>query len=236
MALFLNGGGCGKKTTKIYELFKQIINTSKPLLYIPFAMENERYPSCLEWITEELKEFLFPKIDMVISAKEICTKNLKDYAAIFIGGGNTYKLLKELKESEAFSKIQEYLDNGGHIFGGSAGAILFGVSIDSCKHADPNDVNITDTVAFNMIFGCYLGAHYTNDNPEKTKKAEENYKELSYNATVIALPEECTLFINNDVVSVIGTKNYYLFKKGKIIKKESNQTYTIPEFKKLIKM
>lgn len=231
MALFLNGGGSGDKTKEVYKLLKETIDTTKPLLYIPFAMQNERYPSCFTWISEELVQFNFPRIDMVKSANEITKKNLNDYSAIFIGGGNTYKLLKELKDSSAYNQIEDYVQNGGNIFGGSAGAILFGISIDSC--GDPNEVNLQDSKTFNMAFGCYLGAHYTNKNPERTLKAELRYKELSYKATVIALPEECTLYINNKV-SVIGSKDYYLFKKGEIISKTSNEMYSPSDFEKII--
>lgn len=134
MTLFLNGGGSGEQTTSIYEVFKRNIDTSKPLLYIPFAMPNEKYSGCFEWISEELAQINFPKIDMVISAEEITKRNLS------------------------------------------------------------------------------------------------NYKELSYKATVIALPEECTLVITNNRVSVIGTKDYYLFKKGERIKQISNNLYTTSEF------
>lgn len=91
-------------------------------------------------------------------------------------------------------------------------------------------MNLHDTSGFDMVFGCYLGAHYPNKNPEQTLQAERNYKELSYKATVIALPEECTLVITNNRVSVIGTKDYYLFKKGERIKQISNNLYTTSEF------
>ena len=41
-------------------------------------------------------------------------KDLNNYACIYIGGGNTYKLLSLLKSSGAFEKIRNYLisDNG----------------------------------------------------------------------------------------------------------------------------
>ena len=39
----------------------------------------------------------------------ILDKNLFDYSAIFIGGGNTFKLLKGIKDSCAFDKIKEEL-------------------------------------------------------------------------------------------------------------------------------
>ena len=97
MKLFLNGGGCGQQTTLALQKFGDTIDRAKPLLYIPLAMERERYPDCYEWIQGELREVKVPSIEMVTSADEIVRKELDDYCAIFIGGGNTFKLLYELK-------------------------------------------------------------------------------------------------------------------------------------------
>ena len=219
MTLFLNGGGCGAQVKESYALLKQKVDTNKPLLYVPLAMEKEKYSSCLEWILGELADFHFPKIDMITSPEELCTKNLADYAALFIGGGNTYKLLAELKSCDAFSKINAFLEQGGIVFGGSAGAVLFGKTIDSCRHADSNKVGLKEVTGFNQVFGAYIGAHYPNDNPIKTAEATANFTQLSDQAPVIALPEEDTLVIDKENAKVIGNKPYHIFKKGIAFKK-----------------
>ena len=234
MTLFLNGGGCGEQVKESYQLFKEKVDTNKALLYIPLAMEKEKYPSCLEWISGELKDFHFPKIDMITSATELCTKNLDDYAALFIGGGNTYKLLSELKSCNAFSKINAFLEKGGIVFGGSAGAILFGKTIDSCRHADSNKVGLKKVTGFNQVFGAYIGAHYPNDNPIKTAEATANFTKVSFDAPVIALPEEDTLIIDKNTVKVVGPKPYHIFKKGSAQQMEPNQIYFTQEFRKFI--
>lgn len=46
---------------------------------------------------------------MVSSAKELTAKKMMDYSVIYIGGGNTFKLLFDLKSSGAFHKIKEYI-------------------------------------------------------------------------------------------------------------------------------
>ena len=235
MTLFLNGGGCGEQVKESYALLKRKVDTDKPLLYIPLAMEKEKYPSCLEWISGELKDFHFPKIEMITSATELCTKNLDDYAALFIGGGNTYKLLAELKSCNAFSKINAFLEQGGIVFGGSAGAILFGKTIDSCRHADPNKVGLKEVAGFNKVFGAYIGAHYPNDNPIKTAEATANFSNLSFDTPVIALPEEDTLVMNQNTVQIVGPKPYHLFKDGSVHQLEPNQIYFVSTFRDLIK-
>ncbi len=234
MVLFLNGGGSAQQITDTYKIFKQCIDTQKPLLYIPLAMTADRYPSCWEWVSKEFSSFEFPQIDMVTSMMEVAEKNLHDYCAVFIGGGNTYKLLKELKESSVFEQLKTYLNNGGVVLGGSAGAIVFGKTIDSCN--DEKRVDLKDKTAFNMALGVFLGAHYTNRDKERTERAYANYVARSFDAAVIALPEECTLYIDEKCVCVIGCKPYYLFKNGLVIIQESNVKYTHEEFKALTKL
>ena len=60
MTLFLNGGGSGERINKSYRLFKEKADTSKPLLFIPFARGKEEYPDSLKWITKEVAECNFP--------------------------------------------------------------------------------------------------------------------------------------------------------------------------------
>lgn len=151
MKLFLNGGGCGQQTAPALQKFSDTIDRAKPLLYIPLAMERERYPGCYEWIQGELREVKVPSIEMVTSADEIVRKELDEYCAIFIGGGNTFKLLYELKKSGAFDKIKRFIERDGVVFGGSAGAIIFGQSLESCMQADKNEVGLRD-IGGGMMF------------------------------------------------------------------------------------
>lgn len=169
MRLLLCGGGCGEQTVLANQRFGEMIDSTKPLLYIPLAMQKENYPGCLEWIKGELADINISSIEMATTATELAHKNLLDYCAIFIGGGNTYKLLAELKASGSFETIKEYIKNEGVVFGGSAGAIIFGEDIDTCKYADRNDVNLGDTKGFDVLNGISFLCHYTNESEAKTQ-------------------------------------------------------------------
>ena len=218
MKLLLCGGGCGEQTIEANKKFNEIIDHTKPLLYVPLAMDENKHPydECLEWITGELSNVDIPNIEMVRTFDELASKNYYNYCAIFIGGGNTFKLLKGLKDSGAFLKIRDYIEHDGIIYGGSAGAIIFGYDINSCLVMDSNDVNLEDTKGFNVIDGKSIFAHYTN---EKTPDVHEKYKQylISYSSNkeeVVALPEEDTIFVNNGVIEFIGLRPYYEFFNG----------------------
>ena len=144
MKVFLNGGGDGVKTIDALKKFNEVIDHSKPILYIPLAMESDKYDDCYSWIQGELKDVSVPYIDMVRSSDELVLKDFNNYCALFIGGGNTFKLLYELKKSGAFKMISDYLNSDGIVFGGSAGAIIFGYSLWSCMLDDFNDDFLSD--------------------------------------------------------------------------------------------
>lgn len=225
--LFLCGGGFGKQMEDTYPVFNAVIDHTKPLLYIPLAMPEETHTldECYGWIQNELKEggVDVPSVEMVRSYEEILTKEFSDYCALFIGGGNTFSLLKGLKDSGAFAKIKEYLQGDGVVFGSSAGEIIFGKDIMTAITEDPNDVGLQDTEGFDVLSGIALDAHYTN------AKTEENHERVTAFLTnysiekgkVIALPEEDTLFIDGDAFQVIGSRPYYVFENGVRLEKRA---------------
>ena len=228
MRLLLCGGGSKEKTKLVNEIFNELIDHSKPLLYIPLAMDStdNKYESCYTWINEEMQSINLIGIEMVTSFEELKNKDFNSYCAIFIGGGNTFKLLKGLKDHDIYKKIEDYVLNNGILYGGSAGAVIFGKNINSILSTDDNYVNLKDTTGYNLLEGKSLFCHYTNKRSKLTE--EENAIRHKYitdtlinytreNEEVIALPEEDTLYINGDMIKVIGTKNYYIFKNGEII-------------------
>jgi dipeptidase E len=219
MKVFLCGGGADIQTIEANKRLNEVIDHFKPCLYIPLAMEQEMYDGCYKWIKGELKGVDIPRIEMIRSADELSTKNLNDYSVIFIGGGNTFKLLKDLKVCGFFEKMKEYLYSGGVAFGGSAGAVIFGKDLEACGLDDANEVNLCDTNGFDVLNGISILCHYTNRTAEKDEQSKQFLLELSKHKKVVALPEDVTLFVNDDCIEVIGDRPYYFFENGVIIKK-----------------
>lgn len=59
---------------------------------------------------------------------------------MFIGGGNTFKLLHEIQQSNFDVQIHFYLEMDGVLYGGSVGAVLCGKTIETAIYADENHV------------------------------------------------------------------------------------------------
>lgn len=208
MRLYLCGGGCGEQIHSAFLDFAENIDKEKPILYIPLAMDNSKYDGCYKWFKEELKTVDLSNFEMVQSSYELSKKDLSQYSAIFIGGGNTYKLLSELKEYKNFEKFKNY---DGVIFGGSAGAIIFGKNIDSCKLEDSNNIGLKDTSGFNYLNNYSILCHLNEEHFEKNK---DYLKEYAKNNKVIYLPEEDVILITSDNVSLFGKKEFVIFKDG----------------------
>ena len=228
MKLILNGGGIGESSKLARELLNSLIDHNKKILYIPFAWPDSTYNGCLEFMTNELSDVNNAGIDMVKSADELIKLDFNDYACIYIGGGNTYKLLNDLKISKAYDKIRNYLINdNGIVYGGSAGAIIFGKDLDSCNTEDKNEVGLIDNNGFNMINGYSLLCHYTNRDLKQTELSRKYLMELSKTKPIYAIPEEDTIFINDSEIKFIGNKPYYEFINGIEIKKEIEKVKTL---------
>lgn len=222
MKVFLCGGGADVQTVEANKRLNNVIDHSKPCLYIPLAMEADMYDSCYKWIQGELSSVDIPAIDMVRSAGELAEKDFADYSFLFIGGGNTFKLLRDIKVSGAFEKMREYLEQGGVAFGGSAGAIIFGRDLEACVLDDSNDVKLADIDGYDVLEGISVLCHFGNRTAEKDEASRQFLLELSLRRKAVALPEEVTLFVNDDQVEVIGDRPFYLFENGVMVEKKGN--------------
>lgn len=212
MKLFLSGGGSGEQSIELDRKFADAVDKTKPILYIPIAIDKEThpYPDCLKWLTNALKPLGITKIELW-TEKEIREKperELQRFSGVFIGGGNTFYLLNELRESGFIPKLQNLIKNNIPICGGSAGAIIFAKTISTALSADANNVKLTDFKALNLLSGYSLWVHYEPSMESQVREYQEKYK-----LKIAALPENCGLYVDDKDIQVIGPGSAYLFGK-----------------------
>lgn len=225
MKLLLNGGGSTKELELTMNKLNEIMNHDKPILYVPLAMDEIDYPydGCYEWFQKQITNVDVCGVDMPRTFEEFANFNFDNYSAIFIGGGNTYKLLKGIKENGIFEKIEEYLSKDGIVIGCSAGAVLFSKDINIIAKMDKNEVELKDTNGFDYLNGVSVFPHYTNTKSSLTDEENEirtsEFTKAIINFSneigdVIAIPEEDTIYVNDNEIQIIGTRPYYKFKNG----------------------
>jgi len=218
MRLILNGGGSDEQVKESYEIFAREVKDGK-VLYIPLAWPYGNMEECINWFRSQMLPFGITDIEQVLNPNEITKEKLASVSGVFIGGGNTYQLLKGLKETPAYQNLKEYIENNGLIMGGSAGALIFSECIDTCLKDelvikscnDENKVGLKDTKGFNCINGYSILPHY--------KKLPEQYldiqkrvdKLLKRGYKLVCLPEETSLWINDNQMQIVGQKPAEIF-------------------------
>jgi dipeptidase E len=79
---------------------------------------------------------------------------------IAIPGGNTFNLAHMLRADGLFPLLSSFLERGGGVYGGSAGAVLMGADIGIASIADSNDVGLEETSGLDLVGGLDVLPHY----------------------------------------------------------------------------
>ncbi|TMU87587.1 peptidase E [Bacillus sp. BHET2] len=206
--LFLSGGGDRDQSIEIDKQFAAEVNKGKPILYVPVAMDQEHisYEACYEWIKDVFSPFGIKDISMWTELSGKTIEDLLEYSAVYIGGGNTFRLMNDLLRSNFYSLVKMYMNEGGIVYGGSAGAIIMGTSILTCTHMDVNLVRLESYCGLSMVYDYSIWCHYEEGNDSMIHTFIENNRR-----PVIALPEETGVKVKNGMIVVSGKKGAYVF-------------------------
>ena len=107
-------------------------------------------------------------------------KNL-NIDSIYIGGGNTFSMLKILKDTKFDKEIIKYVKNGVTYIGGSAGAHIVTKNIKHVLPFDNNSVGLKDYNGLGLFDGI-LFCHYTDD---RKKYVDDCKKRNKYNVSIL---------------------------------------------------
>ncbi len=203
--IFLAGGGDAKDSFYLDHRFSTELDPKKPLLYIPNAMEENKYDSALRWFVDTFRQFNIPKVQMEIDLRR-CIRNYRDPSGIYIGGGNTTRLLREIRNSGFDSYLTKLVSMGVPIYGGSAGAIILGETILTAPESQALD-KISAT-GLNLLHGFSVYCHYD---------GEENLGQLckKLKIKIIAIPERSGVYLSDNNIEIIGSEPIAIFNERK---------------------
>ncbi len=204
--LVLSWWGGHLDSKKIDDIYKGMLK-EKRILYIPRAMYPEKYDSCYEWIQN-----IFPENEgyevHIVSEKEFESNKsyINEYDGMYIGWGNTYRLLKLIQDTNFSDIIQGFLENDKPIYGWSAWAIIMGKEIHTAADMNAVKLSLEETMGFNMCKWYSLVCHCDDKESNEIIDYVQHYQ-----IPVIALPEWTWLIYNNDIYSIQWEKSAYLF-------------------------
>ena len=226
MKVALGGGGGASDSRLLDEVFATWIGSQGKLLYLPCALRGIRpFQSCLEWITATFAPLKITQITMWTDLSEHRASELDQFDAVYIGGGNTFVLLAELRKSGFENHLTEYVRRGKAIYGGSAGAAVLGRDIRTVSYLDRNEVGLVEKKGLDLAMGHAIWVHYQ---PQDDNLIDAYVRQ--YQQSVIALSECSGIVIEQGVMRGVGFEPAFRFNaQGKSeVATESNARSFLP--------
>jgi len=143
-------------------------------------------------------------------------KAIEQTEAIFIGGGNTFQLLKALQDLDLIEAIQRRVKAGVLYIGSSAGSNVAAPTIKTTK-----DMPIVQLRSFDALglVQFQINLHYLDANPTSEHMGETREERilqfLEENDTpVVGLREGAWLLVEGDSVMLKGSTGARIFRRG----------------------
>lgn len=200
--LILSGGGDIEETTAVDSFYFSLLPKQPKILYIPIAWKSGDYTSCREWFGRLVRKYGIPHFDMWSDLEDKSFNDVEQFDSIYIGGGNTFKLLHQLRSTGFIDVLRSFIHSGKPVYGGSAGAIILGSDIQTAGwgvDADTNDVGLADFTGLDEVYGNAVQCHYFADQHEQITQWV-----ASAHTPVIALSESSGIYVTDSGITRLG--------------------------------
>ncbi len=164
------------------------------------------FQSCWECITVTFATLNVTNITMWTELSEHQASEIDEFDAVYIGGGNTFTLLAELRKSGFENHLREYVRRGKAIYGSSAGAAVLGRDIRTVNYIDRNKVGLVKTKGLDLAEGHAIWVHYQ---PQDDSLIDAYVRQ--YQQPVIALSERSGIVIEQNDMRTVGFEPAYRF-------------------------
>ena len=191
---------------------RSFLGAVKRVLFVPFALhDRDGYTATAQKRFEKMGY----ELSSVHNASDP-RQAVNDTEAVFIGGGNTFRLLKALYDFDLLDPIRERVAAGMPYIGSSAGSNVAGPTIKTT-----NDMPIVEPPSFNALglVPFQLNPHYLDPDPDSKHMGETREERLRQfleeNDTPVAgLREGAMLRIENNEIILRGSTGARIFRRG----------------------
>ena len=209
MPFYITGGGDQSCYHAMDKDFMENIPNNSKILAIPLAVDPEEYDEVMERAEECFNNKKVSEIILCSDPAELEESDIEDYAAIFIEGGNTFQLVKTVRQSPIFNLLENFLENDGIIYADSAGAIILGSSVKTAflgETPDEDHERIQDLRGLGLIDNWSIHCHFELEESDDINDLlyEEGYP-------IICLPETTAVKIMDNDLTVFGTGDVDIF-------------------------
>ncbi len=189
---------------------------SQPLkaLFIPYAAVTFSFDNYEEKVSERFREIGHDIISIHRFNDPVSA--VKDASVIVVGGGNTWKLLKMIRENKLIDIVREKVFSGTPYIGWSAGS---NVACPTIRTTNDMPVVEPDSFeAFNLI-PFQINPHFVDSNPaghagETREQRIEEFVEINPDIFVAGLREGTMLLRESNKIILRGPKKLRVFRRG----------------------
>ena len=194
--------------TEIRDFLREL----KRVLFVPYALhDRDTYTST----ARERFEKMGYGLDSIHTEPDAKTA-VNNAEAIFVGGGNTFRLLKSLYDADVLELVRQRVNEGMPYIGASAGSNVAAPTIKTT-----NDMPIVEPPSFNALHlvPFQINPHYLDPDPGSKhmgETREERIRQfLEENETpVVGLREGAMLLIENESILLKGSKGARIFRRN----------------------
>lgn len=183
-------------------------------LFLPWAAVTFSYDEYEGKVSERFRELGHDIISIHRFPDPV--KALNEAEALVVGGGNTWKLLKMIRDNGLIGIVNRKVSEGTPYIGWSAGS---NVACPTIKTTNDMPVTEPDSFkAFNLV-PFQINPHFTDAIPqgfagETREQRIEEFIEENPGVYVVGLREGTMLWRENEKLQLFGPKNVRVFRKG----------------------
>ena len=219
MPIYLTGGGDQEEFSQLDRLFIEELPSGAKIGLLAQACDDAN---------EALDRIEYYFADKKISSIELVTDvrvDLSQYSALIIEGGNTFNLIKAVRESALFNSLKSFANSGKPIYADSAGAIILGSDVHTAflgDDGDEDELKLQDYRGLDIISPFCVHAHATSDELE-----ELNDLLYQIGSPILAMAEECGIRISDNEIKVFGSHELWIidFEGRKSIAPQSSNEF-----------
>ena len=191
---------------------RSFLGDAKRVLFVPYALlDRDKYATNAR---QRFEKMGYELASVHTAENPVAAINETD--AVFIGGGNTFRLLKALYDFDLIEAIRKRVSNGMPYIGSSAGSNVAAPTIKTT-----NDMPIVQPPSFEALglVSFQINPHYLDPDPNSKHMGETREERiiqfLEENDTpVVGLREGAILRIENGETILRGTTWARIFRRG----------------------
>ena len=196
----------------VEEEIRNFLGAAKTVLFVPFALYDRDAYAAQAGARFEAMGYTLESVHSI----ENPLPAIQRADAIFVGGGNTFRVLKALQDLNLLEPIRRKVKSGAAYIGSSAGSNVAGPTIKTTK-----DMPIVQPRSFDSLglLPFQISPHYLDPDPNSTHMGETQEERilqfLEENETpVVGIREGAWLLIENGGVTLKGDAGARIFRRG----------------------